>query len=161
MKNNLKNDSFLIEIVRHLHMIQNKIKKILVPLDGSKNSLRGFDDAIYFARQCQATIVGLHVIKVPTSMILNKRKLESGSKKSAEMLMESAKTKAARHGIQLTYKIIKGGDPGFDIVRYSKDHKVDLIVMGARGLGAIKEAFLGSVSNYVLHKAKVPVLIVK
>jgi nucleotide-binding universal stress UspA family protein len=33
--------------------------------------------------------------------------------------------------------------------------------MGARGLGAIKEAFLGSVSNYVLHKSKVPVLIVK
>ena len=152
---------FLLEIVRYLQMIQNKIKKILVPLDGSKNSLRGFDEAIYFARQCQATIIGLHVISAPTSMILNKRKLKTGSKKSAEMLMESAKTKAARHGVQLSYKIIMGGDPGFDIVRYSKDHKVDLIVIGARGLGAIKEAFLGSVSNYVLHKAKTPVLVVK
>lgn len=142
-------------------MINNKIKKILVPMDGSKNSLRGLDEAIYFARQCQATIIGLHIIKVPTSMIFTKKKLESGSKKSAEMLLESAKTKAARHGIQLSYKVIKGGDPGFDIVRYSKSHKVDLIVIGARGLGAIREAFLGSVSNYVLHKAKVPVLIVK
>ncbi len=94
-------------------------------------------------------------------MVLNKRKLESGSKKSAEMLMESAKTKAARHGIQFNYKIIKGADPGFDILNFSKNHKVDLIVIGARGLGAIKEAFLGSVSNYVLHKSKVPVLIVK
>ena len=142
-------------------MIKNKIKKILVPLDGSKNSLRGFDEAIYYARQCQATIIGLHVINVPTGMILSKKKLGSVSKKSAEMLLESAKTKAARHGVQLSCKIIKGGDPGFDIVRFSKSHNIDLIVIGARGLGAIKEAFLGSVSNYVLHKSKVPVLIVK
>ena len=35
-------------------MIKNKIKKILVPIDGSKNSLRGLDEAIYIARQCQA-----------------------------------------------------------------------------------------------------------
>ena len=142
-------------------MISDKIKKILVPFDGSKNSLRGLDEAIFFARQCQATLIGIHIISVPPGMVLNKKKLESGSKKSAEMLMDSAKTKAARYGVQLSYKIIKGGDPGFDIIRYSKEHKVDLIVIGARGLGAIKEAFLGSVSNYVLHKSKVPVLIVK
>ena len=142
-------------------MISNKIKKILVPLDGSKNSLRGFDEAIYFARQCQATIVGIHVINVPSSFVLNKKKLQTGSEKSVEMLMEAAKTKAARHGVQFNYKIIKGADPGYDILRYSSNHKADLIVIGARGLGAIKEAFLGSVSNYVLHKSKIPVLIVK
>jgi nucleotide-binding universal stress UspA family protein len=44
-----------------MEMIRGKIKKILVPLDGSKNSLRGLDEAIYLARQCQATITGLYV----------------------------------------------------------------------------------------------------
>jgi nucleotide-binding universal stress UspA family protein len=34
-------------------------------------------------------------------------------------------------------------------------------VIGSRGMGAVKEIFLGSVSNYVLHKSKKPVLIVK
>jgi len=142
-------------------MIKNKIKRILVPIDGSKNSLRGLDEAIYFARQCQATIIGLHVVKVSPGIVLNKKKIESGSIKSVEMLMEAAKTKAGRHGVQLNYKIIKGADPGYDIVQYSKKHRNDLIVIGARGLGALKEAFLGSVSNYVLHKSKIPVLIVK
>ena len=142
-------------------MIKNKIKKILVPIDGSKNSLRGLDEAIYLARQCQATIIGLHVIKVPPGIVLNKKKLESGSIKAVEILMDAAKTKAGRHGVQLNYKIIKGADPGFDIVQYSKNHRNDLIVIGARGLGVFKEAFLGSVSNYVLHKSKIPVLIVK
>jgi nucleotide-binding universal stress UspA family protein len=58
-------------------MIKNKIKKILVPIDGSKNSLRGFDEAIYFARQCQAVINGLYVIQVPPGIVLNKKNLES------------------------------------------------------------------------------------
>ena len=142
-------------------MIKNKINKILVPIDGSKNSLRGLDEAIYFARQCEATIIGLHVIQVPPGIVLNKKKLESGRIKSVELLMDAAKTKAARHGVQLTYKIIKGADPGYDIIQYSKNHRNDLIIIGARGLGGIKEAFLGSVSNYVLHKSKIPVLIVK
>ena len=142
-------------------MIKNTIKKILVPIDGSKNSLRGFDEAIYLARQCNATIIGLNIIKVPPGIVLNKKKLESGSLKAVQMLMDAAKTKAGRHGVQFNYKIIKGADPGYDIVQYSKNHKNDLIVIGARGLGAIKETFLGSVSNYVLHKSKIPVLIVK
>ena len=142
-------------------MIKNKIKRILVPIDGSKNSLRGLDEAIYLARQCQAVIIGLHILEVPPGIVLNKIKLESGSVKAVEMLMDAAKTKAGRHGVQLNYKIIKGADPGYDIIRYSKSHRSDLIVIGARGLGAFKEAFLGSVSNYVLHKSKKPVLIVK
>ena len=64
-------------------------------------------------------------------------------------------------GVQLNYKIIKGADPGYDIVQYSKKHKVDLIIIGARGLSKTRETFLGSVSNYVVHKSKIPVTIVK
>ena len=40
-------------------------------------------------------------------------------------------------------------------------YKIDLVVIGDRGMGAAKEIFLGSVSNYVLHKSKKPVLVVK
>jgi nucleotide-binding universal stress UspA family protein len=36
-----------------------------------------------------------------------------------------------------------------------------MIVIGARGRSRAKEIFLGSVSNYVVHKSKLPVLIVK
>ena len=121
----------------------------------------GLNEAIYLARQCNATIIGLNVIKVPPGIVLNKKKLESGSLKTVQMMMDAAKTKAGRHGVQFNYKIIKGADPGYDILRYSKNHKNDLIVIGARGFGAMKETFLGSVSNYVLHKSKIPVLIVK
>jgi nucleotide-binding universal stress UspA family protein len=42
-----------------------KTKKILVPLDGSKNSIRGLDMAIHLARQSQGTVTALSVKTVP------------------------------------------------------------------------------------------------
>ena len=45
-------------------MIKTKIRKILVPLDGSKSSFNGLDEAIYIARQCGSTITGLHVVSI-------------------------------------------------------------------------------------------------
>lgn len=46
------------------------------------------------------------------------------------------------------------------IVDYAKEHSVDMIVMGRRGLGALR-AMLGSVSYAVLHEADIPVVTVK
>ena len=56
-----------------------KIKKILVPLDGSKNSMRGLDEGIYLARQCQATITGLYV--VPLSKPKTNSQILSGTRR--------------------------------------------------------------------------------
>jgi nucleotide-binding universal stress UspA family protein len=76
--------------------------------------------------------------------------------------LNEAKVRAAKKGIQLTGKAL-AGDPGFDIARFAnnKKNRIDLVVIGARGRSSAKEIFLGSVSNYVLHKVKKPVLIVK
>ena len=138
-----------------------EIKKILVPLDGSKNSLRGLDEAIYLARQCQATITGLYVIPlakpVTDSQIsyIEKHLLNNASK-----FMSKAKTRAAQNGI-LFDDMIDYGDEGPKIINFANIESYDIIVIGSRGMGSFKETFLGSTSNYVLHKSKIPVLIVK
>lgn len=54
-----------------------------------------------------------------------------------------------------------GGCPGEYILRVAVDEDVGLILMGTRGLGKLRKALLGSVSDYVLNKAPVPVLIHK
>ncbi len=81
--------------------------------------------------------------------------------KSSKRILENAKTRCFKAGITFESKIIPGGDIGYDIVKFSKKCKADVIVIGARGLNPLKEMFLGSVSNHVLHKSKIPVLIVK
>jgi len=140
-----------------------KTKKILVPLDGSKNSLRGLDMAIHLARQSQGTITALSVKTVPGVYALHPLGfLDFNSMKEVKKILADAKLRAAKKGILLTGKAISG-DPGYDIARFANNSKngIDLVVVGARGRGSAKEIFLGSVSNYVLHKSKKPVLVVK
>ena len=47
------------------------------------------------------------------------------------------------------------------MILYNTQKNTNDLIIGARGLDGIKEAFLGSVSNYVLHKSKIPMMIVK
>jgi nucleotide-binding universal stress UspA family protein len=140
-----------------------KTKKILVPLDGSKNSIRGLDMAIHIARQSQGTISALTVKTVPGIYALHPLGfLGINSGDEAKKIIESAKVRAAKRGIKLTAKAL-AGDPGYDIARFANNakNKIDLVVIGARGRSSAKEMFLGSTSNYVLHKSKKPVMIVK
>jgi len=140
-----------------------EIRNILVPLDGSKNSLRGLDRAISLARQCRATITGVYVKQMPGVYAIHPMGfLDFGSLTDAKRFLESAKIRAAKKGVDLEGRII-AGDPGHDLVRFSekKSNGIDAIVIGARGRGSAKEIFLGSTSNHVLHKSKKPVMIVR
>ncbi len=138
-----------------------KIKKILVPLDGSSNSIRGLDVAIHLARQCHATITGLYVVGIVKPRIDEPiSSPEDFFLKHAEKIMKKAKLKAAQKGI-LFFDRVSYGDEEKSIDDIAEKKNFDLIVIGSRGMGAAKEIFLGSTSNYVLHKSKKPVLIVK
>ena len=141
-------------------MITRDIKKILVPMDGSKNSLRGLDMAIYLARQCGCAITGLFVMPNRLSAfetITFDRKYLS---KFANELMAMAKTRCAQNGI-VFYGKTTTGDGATEILNFSQKHKYDIIIIGSRGLGSVKEAFLGSTSHAVVHKSKIPVMIIK
>ncbi len=142
-------------------MIQRKIRKILVPLDGSKPSFKGLEEAIYLARQCGATITGIHILSIYARNwddLLNP--LKTKLFKDAEEVMEKAEVISAQNGIVFHKKIFHG-DPKSDIVDYIRKHGFDLVIIGSRGFGPVKETFLGSVSTAVLHKSKIPVLIIK
>ena len=142
-------------------MTKNTIKRILVPLDGSKNSFRGLGEAIIIARNSQAIITGVYVTPLsPPASAEQKAYIKNVLLKNANKFMERAKTHCAQNGI-LFYEKILHGDEGTKIVKFAHDKNFDLIIMGSRGMSNIKEMFLGSTSNYVLHKSKIPVLIVK
>ena len=74
--------------------------------------------------------------------------------------MAEAKKQCAQNGIVFYEKIIYGNQ-AWEITEFASYKKFDLIVIGSRGMSRVKEAFLGSVANMVVHKSKVPVLVVK
>jgi nucleotide-binding universal stress UspA family protein len=113
------------------------------------------------ARQCHAIITGIYVIpRAPHPAFRSPRYPEKPRLQGAQGIMDFAKKHCAQNGIMFEQKIVFG-DTGHTIVKFAKDKNYDIIVIGARGLSPVKEVFLGSVSNYVLHKTGLPVLVVK
>ena len=143
-------------------MIKKKISKILVPLDGSKNSFRGLEMAITLARQCEATITGAYSISAPPhSEFKGVGSVENSLNKQVKKFMEDAKLLAAQNGIVFKEKLMRG-DIGYNIIKLAHGKSnFDMIVIGSRGRSSAKEMFFGSVSNYVIHTSKIPVVVVK
>ena len=143
-------------------MIKKEISKILVPLDGSKNSVRGMEMAITLAKQCGATITGVYSIYAPPhSEFRGVGSVEKVFNSKIKEFMEDAKTLVEKNGIKFKERLMRG-DIGYNIVKFAHGkEKFDMIVMGSRGRSSTKEVFFGSVSNYVIHTSKIPVLIVK
>ncbi len=137
-----------------------QIKKILVAMDGSKNSFRGLDTAIYLARQCSATLTGLFVMPLYSGSFIPITYSKKYLAKASRGFMEDAKKRAAQNGIVFTGRTVIGNESA-EIVDFATKNKFGLIVIGARGLGGVGEVFLGSVSHGVVHKSKIPALIVK
>ncbi|KAH9674152.1 Usp domain-containing protein [Citrus sinensis] len=57
--------------------------------------------------------------------------------------------------------LVLEGDPKDMICQSAEQMHIDLLVVGSRGLGKIKRAFLGSVSDYCAHHTVCPIIIVK
>ena len=140
-------------------------KRIMVCLDGSKNSLRGLDAALKFAKQSDAVVIGVHsdtsfsAFSAVRTPILPEEKW----KNEATGLMHVAQKIAEKNKINFEGIVLGGHTAGYDLVTFANNpkNKIDQIVIGTRGMGFPKELFFGSTSNFVLHKAKPPVTIVK
>jgi nucleotide-binding universal stress UspA family protein len=144
-------------------VIKKKVTKILVPLDGSKNSQRGLEMAISVARQFGATITGVYSIYAPPhTEFRGVGSVEDSLNEEVKKIMDNAKILAAQNGIVFKERLMRG-DIGYNIIKlaHNKKEKFNLIVIGNRGRGSLKEMFFGSVSNYVIHASKIPVLLVK
>lgn len=142
-----------------------QVKRIMVCLDGSKNSLRGLDAAISLAKQSNATLVGIHsVTKFSPFIAVHTPKIpESDWSNEVRGIIGTAKKKAEKSGISFEPVVIAGAAAGYDLTTFANNpkYKIDHIVIGSRGLGFPKEIFFGSTSTFILHKAKAPVTIVK
>ncbi|MNR36447.1 Stress response protein NhaX [compost metagenome] len=73
---------------------------------------------------------------------------------------DEVKSRLEAEGLNATVELLQGS-PAEVILAYAKEHGADVIVIGSRGLGGIREFVLGSVSHNVVQSARIPVLVVK
>jgi len=137
------------------------IKKILVPLDGSKYSFRALDMAISLSSHYSSSITGVYIFDLPISLEFGViDPVGERLKKKILGVMKTAKLRCEEQNIPFK-SIMKHGriEPG--IIDIAKKEKCDVIVIGKREISSVSEIFLGSVSHYVVHHSKIPVIIVK
>lgn len=140
--------------------------KTLLAVDGSDNSYEAVHALKYFARAEQLTL--LHALDVPRPaypMMLPEvaeelyKTLEQSMREDGERLLVRVQSLLPIHAGPAT-KQLRIGSPAEVIVSMAEEQKADLIVMGARGLGPVKERLLGSVSHRILTLAPCATLIV-
>jgi len=137
-----------------------QIRKILCPTDFSEISMKAMQVSRELKDIFASRLDILHIS--PDYLIREMETLEERDRVLRE-LQEQAKDKLDKflrdYNIQDT-GIIDEGEPDKRIVSFSKEHDVDLIVMGARGLGLIKGMLIGSVTDAVLKSSPCPVLVI-
>ena len=151
------------------------INRILVATDASAASNRALEMAAQFAKQHDAELLIVHVIRdmqIPFE-IKEIPELESDTiesfatareeimRKVAESVLKDAKQKVEKAGVDNVQTTIGTGDPATSILDIAERRKIDMIVIGTRGLGKLKGTVLGSVSRKVTNNAETSCLIVR
>jgi nucleotide-binding universal stress UspA family protein len=139
--------------------------KILLPVDGSDAALEAVRQALRMVREgLRASLVLANVQEPATlyEMLLahDAEVIEQVSAQAGLHLLEPAQALVREAGVPFEIEVASG-DPAHTLIDILENFGCDMVVMGARGMGSLRSALLGSVSHEVLHAAQVPVMVVK
>ncbi|CAO3660070.1 unnamed protein product [Umbelopsis vinacea] len=150
-------------------------RKILIAYDNSEFSQKMFEWSLgQILRSDNDHVVLATVLDVQESTYFHRNwgaETNAGFRGSARRLSISETDQATaqlkplverlvQRGITAQILVLKG-DAKQEIVKFSKDIGADMIIIGSRGLGAVKRLTMGSVSDYCVHNAECPVVVVR
>ena len=137
-------------------------QKLLLATDLSEASSSATDQAFELAGKLGASLLVVSVID-PGSLLLpggrfraRVDQVREGREQEAQALVERGR----QEGVDVSF-LIWTGDPGDQIVAAAEAERVDMVLVGSHGRGAVGRLFLGSVSEHVVRNAPCPVLVVR
>lgn len=141
--------------------------RILAAVDGSDTSDQVFNIAAQLSKTSGGKLYVVHVI-MPLSVggfnyydasVIEK--LQQDLEERGKKLLAKYSTAAEKNYNISIEAILAQGFPPDAILREATSKAADLIVVGSKGFSGVKQFFIGSVPNSILHHAKIPVLLVK
>ena len=144
--------------------------RILLATDGSEHARLAVRTAVDMSKKLDSELHVVYVEPIPDAYATPgwggfEADLPTGVRQHVE---EEARTKLEeelRHireaGGEVAEAHVREGRPGAEIVRLAEELDIGLIVLGSRGLGGVKRALIGSVSDSVVRHAHCPVLVVR
>jgi nucleotide-binding universal stress UspA family protein len=143
---------------------------VLVPVDGSDNSMRAVEATCRQVAYRQPMTVHLLNVQPPNhsgvvKKYLSQDLIDKFHQEEGETALRSARARLDNADIAYTSHV-EVGDVAQTIARYVQELDCDQVIMGTRGLGssnvaAISGLLLGSIATKVLHLVEVPVTLVK
>lgn len=156
-------------VQKKIRRLKRIMKRVLVAVDGSENSLRALEFALDLQKMCRALqlttlYVGPSIYGIfpdfGLSSWLRQKDLDQEIEEKAQKISEKIDEIAGRYGLSVE-KAIARGDAGAAICKFAEEGEYDLVVVGTRGYGEVKSIVIGSVSHKVLHLCQCPVVVVK
>ncbi|AHY45982.1 Universal stress protein UspA-related nucleotide-binding protein [Rubrobacter radiotolerans] len=141
--------------------------RILLATDGSEDARLANETAVDLAKSTNSE---LHVITVGGGQPDPAYYLETAVtyeqayeaiKREAQDILDKQLKHIEELGGEVAGSYVRQGDRAREIVRLSEELDAGLIVLGSRGLGGLKRAFMGSVSDSVVRHAHCPVMVVR
>jgi len=137
--------------------------KILVPIRDGRTSDATLENIIAHKEQFSAPITLLHVVNVKTMdyrMIpdFQIEMIKKQATRAGQKLLDAKCADLSAAGVEVTPRL-EHGYPRDVICNIANSEDFSLLVIGRHERGEIRDVLLGSVSNYVLHKVKCPVLL--
>lgn len=141
-------------------------RKVLIAMDGSEHSFYAFDwymanmhrDGVeVLIAHCPDYSSLLHAPVMSSDPAMISRMIHQ-EEEEVNSIVSKIKDKLTQHGVK--GKLLRlSGEAGHSIVKTAELEGVSCIVTGTRGQGKVRRTLLGSVSDYILNHAHVPVLI--
>ncbi len=145
--------------------MSDNIKEILVPVDGSVNSIRA---ARFAMEMASAMSVGVRLFYVfPAASVeiigmagMSRADIDQAAQAAAQRAFDETREALGSDMIEGVEQETSIGDPAEEIIRYTEDDQTVMVVLGRRGLSRMKSLMLGSVSDKVIRHARSPVTVI-
>ncbi len=135
-------------------------RSILLPLDHTNLDALAVNHAAAMARLYGAKVYLLHVEEGVTSQVYGPD-ASTAEVEAGEQYLARIAQSLRDQGVDVETSISHSPSPRKEIVRYARQIRPDLVIMGAHGHGGLKDLIFGNTINPVRHNLQVPMLIVR
>jgi nucleotide-binding universal stress UspA family protein len=144
------------------------IKKIMIATDGSDTSNKAAMIGIDIAHRANGSITAIYVMDISRLAHLPGYAAMPGLKEKILSLMQKEGQQATQfvedhaHMMKVScQKILAQGNPSEELLKFSQQMGMDLLIMGSLGRTGMEKFLLGSVAEKVVSQSAIPVLLIK
>jgi nucleotide-binding universal stress UspA family protein len=143
--------------------------RILVAYDGSKDAAKATQLAASLSTRFNADLIVVHVFSSPTIALSaasgmpgpDYGAMEGAAKEAAQKVLSRGLQLITNSGVRAKGELIEAPSVVEAVVNYAENQKVDLIVVGTRGMTGFRKLIIGSVSTGLISHAHCPVLVAR